>query len=97
MSRHAGFAGRSGCVIWRAEHRSIGGAYVRLMPGEPADASGPESTRFAVVPAGRVASVLDRAGIRDILRAGRRAGGPGPPPDRGGHSARRRLAARLAA
>jgi integrase len=63
-------------VIWRAEHGSIGGASVRLKPREPADASGHESTRFAVVPAGRAPAVFHRAGVRDVLRADRRAGGP---------------------
>src|SRR5579872_647425 len=80
MSRHAGVCGGLWCVIWRAEHGSIGGASVRLKPREPADASGHESTRFAVVPAGRAAAVFHRAGVRDVLRADRRAGGPGPPP-----------------
>src|SRR6266481_2137606 len=85
------------CVIWRAEHGSIGGASVRLMPREPADASRAESTCFAAVPAGRAAAVFHRAGLCHLLRPGRRAGGAGPPPYRGRHAPRRRLAAPVAA
>ena len=51
MSRHTGQRG-PGYVILRAGRGSIGGASVRLVPREPADASGAESTCFAAVPAG---------------------------------------------
>ena len=73
MSRHARFAGLW-CVNWQAEHGSIGGASVRLVPREPADASVPESTRFAAGAAAGAAAVLHRAGVCHLLRPGRRAG-----------------------
>src|SRR5712691_1278983 len=71
MSRHAGFAG-FWCVILRAECGSIGGACVRLLPREPADASVSESTCFAAGSADHAAAVFHRAGLCHVLRPGRR-------------------------